>query len=121
MNWRNAIQVTNYTVIILPLAKKDIYAYTDYIAYELSSPKTALKMAEELQNTINTLSIFPYKHQLDNDPNLSKLGIRTMYYKKYKIFFSIFEKEKIIYILRVIHTSEYSRNINKIINSYKPI
>ena len=35
--------MTEYKVIILPLAEEDIIDQTDYIAFELKSPETALK------------------------------------------------------------------------------
>lgn len=36
-------------VIILPLAEKDIADQTDYIAFELKSPETAVNMAKGLK------------------------------------------------------------------------
>lgn len=38
-----------YKVIILPLAEKDIADQTDYIAFELKSPETAVNMAKGLK------------------------------------------------------------------------
>lgn len=117
MNWRNVIYNISYNIIILPLAMNDIYEHTNYIAHKLQSPHTALNIAKDLRNTIDSLRIFPHRHKLDDDIRLSSLGIRKIYYKKYKIFFLI--KHDTIYILRVIHTLENSDNVNKIIKGFR--
>ena len=92
-----------YKVETLPLAEDDIANQTDYIAFELSAPETAIRIARGLRKTINSLSVFPYKHELDEDEELARYQIRKTYYKNYKIYFWIDECEKIVYILRVFH------------------
>lgn len=82
-----------YKVITLPLAEEDIAVQTDYIAFELKSPETALNMVRGIRKTINNLSIFPQSHEL------AKYGIRKTYYKNHKIYFLIDEREQIVYIL----------------------
>ena len=103
MNWRKGIQMAAYKVITLPLAEEDIADQTDYIAFDLKSPETAINMVRGFRKIINSLSTFPQSHELDEDEELAKYGIRKTYYKNYKIFFLIDECEKIVYILRVFH------------------
>lgn len=95
--------MSTYKVITLPLAEDDIADQTDYIAFELKSPETAINMVRGFKNTINSLSIFPQSHELDEDEELAKYGIRKTYYKNYKIYFLIDEREQTVYILRVFH------------------
>lgn len=109
MNWRKGILMSEYKVIILPLAEEDIEDQTNYIAYELKSPETAMNMARGFRKTINSLSLFPQSHELDEDEELAKYGIRKIYYKNYKIYFLIDEHEQIVYILRVFHMLVDSR------------
>lgn len=92
-----------YRVETLPLAEDDIANQTDYIAFELSAPETAIRIARRLRKTINNLSVFPYKHGLDEDEELARYQIRKTYYKNYKIYFWIDECGKTVYILRVFH------------------
>ena len=92
-----------YKVITLPLAEEDIADQTDYIAFELKSPETAINMVREFKKVINSLSLFPQSHELDEDEELARYGIRKMYYKNYKIYFLIYEREQTVYILRVFH------------------
>lgn len=103
MNWRKDITIIRYSITILPLAEEDIKGYTDYIAFELKSPKRAIDTAKGLKDTINKLAIFPKRHALDEDEILASYGIRKAYYKNYKIYFLINEHMKNIYILRVFH------------------
>lgn len=92
-----------YKVITLPLAEEDIADQTDYIAYELKSPETAINMVRGFKKVINNLSLFPQSHELDEDEELARHGIRKTYYKNYKIYFLIDEKDQTVYILRVFH------------------
>lgn len=116
-NWRKGIQVSEYKVITLPLAEEDIAEQTDYIAFELKVPETAINMVRGFKKTINSLSIFPQRHELDEDEELAKYGIRKTYYKNYKIYFLIDEPERTVYILRVFHMLVDSRE--KILKLFK--
>lgn len=98
-----------YKVIILPLAEEDITEQTDYIAFELKSPETAMNMARGFRKVISSLCLFPQSHELDEDDELAAYGIRKTYYKNYKIYFLIDEKERNVYILRVFHMLADSR------------
>jgi plasmid stabilization system protein ParE len=93
----------DYKVIILPMAEDDITDQTDYIAFNLKSPETALNLANGFRKKINDLSVFPQSHELDEDEELAKLGIRKTYYKNYKIYFLIDERKRKVYILRIFH------------------
>ena len=95
--------MTKYKVITLPLAEEDIADQTDYIAFELKSSETAVNMVKGFRKTINSLSLFPQSHELDEDEELAGYGIRKTYYKNYKIYFMIDERERTVYILRVFH------------------
>lgn len=101
--------MTEYKVITLPLAEEDIADQTDYIAFELKSPDTAANMVRGFRKVINSLSLFPQSHELDEDEELAVYGIRKIYYKNYKIYFLIDENEQIVYILRVFHMLADSR------------
>ena len=103
MNWRNDIRVSKYKVFTLPLAERDIAEETDYFAYELESPETAIKMINGFRKTINDLCIFPQRHELDEDEELARYKIRRTYYKSYKIYYLVDEDEHVVYVLRVLH------------------
>lgn len=101
--------MTEYKVITLPMAEEDIVDQTDYIAFELKSPETAVNMVKGFREAISSLSLFPQSHELDEDGELAAYGIRKTYYKNYKIYFLIDEEEQKVYILRVFHMLVDSR------------
>ena len=109
--------MTEYKVIILPLAEEDIADQTDYIAFVLKSSETAIHMVKGFRKVINSLSLFPQSHELDEDEELAAYGIRKTYYKNYKIYFLIDEREQTVYILRVFHMLVDSRE--KILRIFK--
>ena len=92
-----------YSVIILPYAEDDISNATDYIAFDKKSPATALNLARGLRKAISSLQTVPYRHEFDEDEELAALQVRRHYYKNYKIYYIVDEKEKTVYILRVLH------------------
>lgn len=98
------------------MAEEDIVNQTDYIAFELKSPESAIKIAKGLRKTINNLSTFPHRHELDEDEELASYEIRKTYYKSYKIYFVIDEPKQIVYILRVFHMLVDSKR--KVIRGY---
>ena len=92
-----------YKVMMLPLAEEDIRNNTDYIAFEKKTPETALELAMGFRNTIAKLEFMPKQHELDEDGELAVRMIRKCYYKNYKIYFFIDEKNSTVYVLRVLH------------------
>ncbi len=76
-----------YKVITLPMAEEDIADQTDYIAFELKSPETAVNMVKGFRKAISSLSLFPQSHELDEDEELAAYGIRKTYYKNQRFTF----------------------------------
>ena len=92
-----------YDVITLPLAERDIINNVDYIFYEKKAPETAIRLKDGFLNTIAGLEFMPEKHELDEDEELSALGIHKCYYKNYKIFFYVDKENQKVFVLRVLH------------------
>lgn len=103
LKWRAGIRLTNYDVIILPLAEKDIAKNTDYIFYDKQSPAVALRLLTGFYRTIEKLQFMPNRYEVDEDLDLAIMKIRKCYYKNYKIFFYINQKEHKVFVLRVLH------------------
>lgn len=100
-----------YNIIILPLAEDDIINQTDYIAFTLKSPRTALNISIGIRESIDKLLYNPARHELEEDRELASLGIRKHYYKNYKIYYLIDEINQIVYILRVLHMLVDSKSV----------
>jgi len=92
-----------YEVITLPMAEEDMLRNTDYIAYEKLSPETTIELGRGFRKAIGTLQAYPFRHELDEDEILASHGVRKLYYKSYKIFYSVSEYDNKVYILGVLH------------------
>lgn len=92
-----------YKVHILPSAEDDIINNTNYIAFEKKAPETALELAIGFRNTIAGLEFMPGRYELDEDEEIAEMGIHKCYYKSYKIFFYINERNRTVYVTRILH------------------
>lgn len=97
------IKMYKYSIIMEPLAEQDIIRNTEYIAYDKKSPEIALKLARGFRKQIASLKTYPQRHEYDEDEELSVRHIRKHYFKNYKIYYVVDEKEYKVYILRVLH------------------
>lgn len=98
-----------YKIKIGELAEQDLENAGDYIAFELLNPIAATNMVKCIREQINKLEIFPASHELDDDLILAELGVHKTYYKEYKIFYTIDENEKTVYVVRILHMLVDSR------------
>ncbi len=107
--WRRNTQMQLYKIEITDLAEQDLESAGDYIAFVLLNPGAAKNTVNGIRGQINKLQRFPESHEVDEDLELAKLGIRKTYYKEYKIFFMIDEENAIVYVIRILHMLVDSR------------
>ena len=70
---------------------------TAIIYYVYGNPSSAKVFADEVANTINSLSTFPMRYQI------VKGDIRRVRVKNYHIYYSIDEQMKIVNILHILY------------------
>ena len=92
-----------YKIRISELAEQDLENAGDYIAFKLLNPIAAENMVNGIREQINKLEVFPASYELDDDSILAELGIHKTYYKEYKIFYTIDDNVKKIFIVRILH------------------
>ena len=92
-----------YKIRISELAEQDLENAGDYIAFKLLNPIVAENMVKGIREQINKLEVFPASYELDDDSILAELGIHKTYYKEYKIFYTIDDNVKKIFIVRILH------------------
>ena len=92
-----------YKIRISELAEQDLENAGDYIAFKLLNPIAAENMVKGIREQINKLEVFPASYELDDDSILAELGIHKTYYKEYKIFYTIDDNVKKIFIVRMLH------------------
>ncbi len=92
-----------YKILISDLAEQDLERAGDYIAFSLFNPSAASNLLKGIRKQIDKLQYYPKAYELDEDSVLAELEIRKTYYKGYKIYFTVYEETKTVYIIRILH------------------
>ena len=106
-DWIRSIRMRHYRIEITDLAEKDLENAADYIAFELKNSIAAKNTVKGIRKQINSLVNFPERNELDEDEFLAEIGVRTDYYRNYKIYYIIMDDT--IYIVRILHMLVNSR------------
>lgn len=91
----------NYKVTFLQSALDDLEEIILYIASD--NKKNALLMNDKLVATANKLAVFPMMGILVPDEKIARMGFRMLPIDNYLLFYKIYEEDKEVTILRVIH------------------
>ena len=94
--------MAKYRVDISEPAENDLKDIIRYIASQLSAPESALNLMELLEEAMLSLSDMPQRCPLVSDERLSQMGYRKLIVKKYIVFFSIDEKNKVVDVERIL-------------------
>lgn len=92
----------SYRIHITSAAERDLSRAADHIEFVLKNPKAADDLLDEAEKKINSLSEFPEKYQLIDDPVLSSWGIRFVVVNGYLAFYTISEKEQLVIVVRFL-------------------
>lgn len=92
-----------YTVKLTTLAQKQLEEITQYVAFTLQAPETALRLLDLLEQEIASLSSFPSRIALTEEEPWHSLGIHKMTVKNYLVYFWINEARRTVQITAVIH------------------
>ncbi len=95
--------MAKYKIAVSEPAENDLRYIVRYISAQLSSPTTALKIMDPIEEAIVGLSDMPKKHPLVSDDRLKALGYRKLLVKNYIVFFSIDDKSNIIDVERILY------------------
>lgn len=94
-----------YQIVLSDYARKELDAIRDHILWQLENPIAAINTVKGIRKTIDTLKLFPLRHEVTSDEKLSKLGVRYTYWKNYKVSYIVDEQEIIVYIIHITHMS----------------
>lgn len=103
--------MANYRVDISEPAEKDLRDIVRYISAQLSSPMTALKMMDNVEEAIKGLAVMPQKCPLVAEERLAMMGYRKLFVKNYIVFFTINEKSKVVDVERILYARRDWRHI----------
>lgn len=95
--------MTQYRVEVSGPAESDLGEIVRYIASQLSVPLSALHLLELLEEAMEGLSDLPQRYPFVVDERLAQMGYRKIPVKNYIGFYSIDEKNKVVYIERILY------------------
>lgn len=95
--------MNKYNIIITEPAEIDLKEIGRYISKELLEPVIALKMIEKIGTSILNLEQMPQRNSLVIDERLRNQGVRKVVVDNYIIFYVISEKDKQIFIVRILY------------------
>ena len=96
----------DYYIDVIPDAHEDILNLTEYIYRMSFDVSISEKIKNLIYEKIYTLNFMPWKFQ----KILWDYRV-AMVWKKYKIFYRIDEKKKIVVVVRVLRSEQYSDDI----------
>ena len=88
-----------------PLAREDLLKIFRYVALDLSSPQSAVKLLNDIEAAVLRLREYPYSSPEANDEYLAAQGYRTLIYAKYLVFYKVNTKKHLVIIHRVVYGS----------------
>lgn len=92
-----------YFVKITTLAEEQMQAIVKYIASELKAPKAALRLLDEIESAISSLSQFPQRVALTEDEPWRSLGIHKMPAKNFLVYYWIDEENIKVQVTAIIN------------------
>ena len=103
-----------YQVQITEQAKQQIREIARSIALELKDPDAALRLFDELESSISSLSRLPGRIVLTDEEPWRSQGLHRMPVKHYLVYFWINESEHIVHVTAVIyHRRDQKRQLSK--------
>jgi len=92
-----------YIVKITNQAEEQLQAIVKYIASELKAPKTALRLLDEIESSILSLSQFPQRLALTEEEPWRSTGIHKKPVKNFLVYFWIDEKNSKVQVTAIIY------------------
>lgn len=92
----------SYSIHITAAAERDMISASDHIEFVLKNPKAADDLLDEAELKINSLSDFPEKFRLVDDPVLASWSVRFVVVNGYLAFYVISEELKQVTIVRFL-------------------
>jgi addiction module RelE/StbE family toxin len=84
--------MSEYEVVLLPIADDDLFDIVTYISKTLHAPKAAESFMAELDKLVEQLRSFPYSHELYQDVGNLQYEVRRAVVKNYIVFYVVADK-----------------------------
>lgn len=111
------METCDYKRVILPQAESDIQETLDYIAEKLFNPTAAIKLMEDMEETMQSVSKFPYSRPQLKDKRLT-LGAdyRRADVNNFVLIYKVVEEAKEVRIMAAFYAPSdvVARLLNRI-------
>lgn len=92
-----------YSIHITAAAERDMASASDHIEFVLKNPKAADDLLDEAELKINSLSTFPGRFSLAEDPLLASWGIRFVQIKNHLAFYVVSQEDRRVTVVRFLY------------------
>jgi plasmid stabilization system protein ParE len=92
-----------YSVRHTETSENDLADVIRYIAVDLQEPAIALRMADAIDQAIESLATMSQRCVLVDDERLANLGYRILHIKNYIAFFTLDEEKKTVFVERILY------------------
>ena len=93
----------NYNLVITKPAEKDLADILQYISKDLSAPKAANDLLDDILKCYDNILLNPLMYALCDNDRLKSKKYRKAVIKNYIMFYRVDEEKQIIYIMRFIY------------------
>ena len=93
-----------YKVIYYPIAMDDVSNILDYISKD--NPPVAIELIDKIDNSIQSLSEFPYRGIIPRDFHLKSKKYRMLIIDSFIVFYIVNESLTVIEIMRVLSSKQ---------------
>ncbi len=98
--------MNDYQIKFTNNARKDLEEIFDYIAVTLKAPDTALKLIDEVETAVNTLTAMPFRCPERKIGMYANKGYRQLFVKNFTVIFRVDESGGNV----IVVTVRYSRS-----------
>ena len=92
----------SYQLHITSTAEHDLMRAADYIEFSLKNPDAAEHLLDTADEQISSLSEFPERFPLVDDPVLASWKIRFVIVNNYLVFYTIDEEKQLVIVVRFL-------------------
>lgn len=93
----------SYKLIVSKDAYEDLAGIVGYIANELHNRKAAAGFLDEVEERYKRVADNPHIYALCHDARLERMGYRKIVIKNYLVLYRVDEKQKTLYIVRIVY------------------
>jgi plasmid stabilization system protein ParE len=93
----------SYKIHITKAAEQDLCSAADHIEFRLRNPQAADALLNKAEALISSLSDFPERYPVVDDPVLRGWAIRFVQVNHYLAFYTVSEPDKTVHIVRFLY------------------